>query len=95
VQNYHVGIALYRNESGSVVPANRALCRFGSVNNCLSDHRAVRAAGPAIQDTNTVVGAAPVQQSVKVYLTVNLNTAQAFGLRVPATLLGTADEVIE
>ena len=42
-----------------------------------------------------VVGAAPVQQSVKVYLTVNLNTAQALGLRVPATLLGTADEVIE
>ncbi|MGE5202364.1 MAG: hypothetical protein ACM3O6_09900 [Acidobacteriota bacterium] len=37
----------------------------------------------------------PVEQSTKVELIINLNTAKGLGISVPLGLLGRADEIIE
>jgi putative ABC transport system substrate-binding protein len=37
----------------------------------------------------------PVQQATKIKLYINLKTAKAFGINVPLTLSGRADEIFE
>jgi putative tryptophan/tyrosine transport system substrate-binding protein len=58
-------------------------------------HWSQRGADHATTRIHNKPGELPVQSPVKDQLAINLKTAKALGLDVPAPLLASADEVIE